>query len=588
VKAAAIYARVSSDRQKEDQTIASQTASLIEHSQQESYTVPAEWIFQDEGYSGATLIRPGLEKVRDLAAEGQIECVLIYSPDRLSRKYAYQVLLVEEFARHGVEIIFIKSPRASTPEDQLLLQFQGMIAEYERAQIAERTRRGKRYKAKAGSVNVLSGAPYGFRYIKKTETSSAYYEILEQEAEVVYKVFELYTESWFSIGGVVRWLNDQEIPTRKRISRWERSTVWGMLRNPAYVGRACFGKTESVPRQRVTRPLRQRGGYSPRCSSNRERPKQEWIEIPVPALIDEETFALAAERLEQNKRFSARRTIEPTLLTGMLVCGECGYAYYRTSTRTSHRKLYYYRCLGSDDYRYTNGRICQSKPIRQDYLDGVIWKQVVELLEDPALIRHEIQRRLQEIQDSNPTQKRKEVIGREIARQQKGIEKLLDAYQEGLLELDELRSRMPHLRKRSEALQSELRSLEATAVDQKTFLRLAENIESFLVRLRSTADTLDVIERQKILRLVVKEILVHKEAIKIRHSIPIRSTVTPAGPSERENPPSYLLCSGRHHTTLWSAVIANSYAPFLPHPCPKNTFNNALNTLIPNPMCQEL
>ena len=183
-------------------------------------------------------------------AEGQIESVLIYSPDRLSRKYAYQVLLVEEFARHGVEIIFIKSPRASTPEEQLLLQFQGMIAEYERAQIAERTRRGKRYRAKAGSINVLSGAPYGFRYVKKTETSASYYEIIEQEAEVVRKVFELYTGSWFSIGAVVGWLNDHEVPTRKKISRWERSTVWAMLRNPAYIGRACFGKTESVPRQR--------------------------------------------------------------------------------------------------------------------------------------------------------------------------------------------------------------------------------------------------------------------------------------------------------------------------------------------------
>jgi site-specific DNA recombinase len=563
VKATAIYTRVSSDRQKEEQTIASQTASLVEHSQQEGYTVPAEWIFQDEGYSGATLIRPGLEKVRDLAAEGQIECVLIYSPDRLSRKYAYQVLLVEEFARHGVEIIFIKSPRASTPEEQLLLQFQGMIAEYERAQIAERTRRGKRYRAKAGSINVLSGAPYGFRYIKKTETSNSYYEIIEQEAEVVRKAFELYTGSWFSIGGVVRWLNDQEVPTRKRISRWERSTVWAMLRNPAYVGRACFGKTESVPRQRITRPLRQRGGYSPRCSSNRERPKQEWIEIPVPAIIDDETFALAAERLEQNKRFSARRTIEPTLLSGMLVCGECGYAYYRTSTRTSRRKIYYYRCLGSDDYRYANGRICQSKPIRQDYLDGVIWQQVVKLLEDPELIRHEIQRRFQEIQDSNPTKKRKEVIYREITRQQKCIVKLLDAYQEGLLELDELRSRMPNLRKRSEALQAELRSLEAIAVDQQTFLRLAENIEGFLARLRSTADTLDVIERQKILRLVVKEILMHKEVIKIRHSIPIRSTVAPSGPSERENAPSYLLCSGSHHPTLRRALLGSCPHTFI-------------------------
>jgi site-specific DNA recombinase len=550
MKAAAIYSRVSSDRQKEEQTIASQTAALIEHSQQEGYTVPAKWIFQDEGYSGATLIRPGLEKVRDLAAEGQIESVLIYSPDRLSRKYAYQVLLVEEFARHGVEIVFIKSPRASTPEEQLLLQFQGMIAEYERAQIAERTRRGKRHRAKAGSVNVLSGAPYGFRYVKKTETSASYYEIIEQEAGVIRKVFELYTGSWFSIGGVVGWLNDQGIPTRKKISRWERSTVWAMLRNPAYVGRACFGKTESVPRQRITRPLRQRGGYSPRCSSNRERPKQEWIEIPVPAIIDEETFALAAERLEQNKRFSARRTIEPTLLSGMLVCGECGYAYYRSSTRTSSRKIYYYRCLGSDDYRHANGRICQSKPIRQDYLDGIVWQQVVELLEDPALIRQEIQRRLQKIQESNPTKKRKEIIDREITRHQKGIEKLLDAYQEGLLELDELRSRMPNLRKRSEALQAELRSLETITADQQTFLRLAENIEGFLQRLRSNAGTLDVIERQKILRLVVKEIQIHKEAIKIRHSIPVTRIVAPSGPSERDNASSYLLCSGRHDATL--------------------------------------
>ena len=558
MKAAAIYARVSSDRQKVEQTIASQTAALIEYCRQEGYAVPDEWIFQDEGYSGATLIRPGLERVRDLAVEGQIENILVYSPDRLSRKYAYQVLLIEEFARHGVEIIFIKSPRASTPEEHLLVQFQGMIAEYERAQIAERTRRGKRYRAKAGLINVLSGAPYGYRYVKKTETTASYYEIIEQEAEVVRKVYELYTEAWLSIGAIARWLNDHEISTRKKVSRWERSTIWAMLRNPAYMGKACFGKTESVPRQRITRPLRQRGGFSPRCSSNRERPRHEWIEIAVPAIISAESFALAEERLEQNKRFSKRRTIEPTLLQGMLVCGECGYAYYRTSTRTSKRKIYYYRCLGSDDYRHVNGRVCQSRPIRQDYLDGVIWKQVIELFKNPEMISTEIQRRIKEIKDSSPTRKRKEILDREITRQQKGIEKLLDAYQEGFLKLDELRDRLPNLRKRSEALQAELRNLEATAVDQQTFLRLAENIGNFLERLRCNADTLDVSERQKILRLVVKEILVHKETIKIKHSIPITGTTTPSGPSGIENVPSYLLRSGSHLTTSGKPVSASS------------------------------
>src|SRR5216684_7560429 len=184
-KPAAIYARVSSDRQKENHTIASQTAALVEYAQKNGYSVPQEWVFQDEGYSGAILVRPGLERLRDLAAEGQIAAVLVYSPDRLSRKYAYQVLLSEELSRCGVELIFLKSPAGVTPEDQLLVQFQGMIAEYERAQIAERSRRGKRHKAQQGSVNVLSGAPYGYQYRRKTETSAAYYEVRESEADVV-------------------------------------------------------------------------------------------------------------------------------------------------------------------------------------------------------------------------------------------------------------------------------------------------------------------------------------------------------------------------------------------------------------------
>src|SRR6266567_2753366 len=198
-KPAAIYTRVSSDRQKEDHTIASQTAALIEYAQTQGYTVPPEWIFQDEGYSGATLVRPGLEALRDLSAEGQIAAVLVYSPDRLSRKYAYQVLLTEELSRCGVEVIFLKAPAGATPEDQLVVQFQGTIAEYERAQIAERSRRGKRHKAQQGVVNVLSGAPYGYQYVRKTDTSAAYYEVIESEAGVVRMVFRMYTQQGLSI-----------------------------------------------------------------------------------------------------------------------------------------------------------------------------------------------------------------------------------------------------------------------------------------------------------------------------------------------------------------------------------------------------
>src|SRR2546428_6509608 len=192
MRMAVIYARVSSEQQREENTIASETASLIECAKSDDLEVPKDWVFEDEGYSGATLERPGLERVRDLAAEGQIQVVLAYSPDRLSRKYAYQILLIEEFAHHGVETLFVKSPQGGSPEDQLLVQFQGMIAEYERAQILERSRRGKRHRAHGGEVNVMSGAPYGYRYRKKSETSAAVYEVMEVQAAVVRQVYRRY------------------------------------------------------------------------------------------------------------------------------------------------------------------------------------------------------------------------------------------------------------------------------------------------------------------------------------------------------------------------------------------------------------
>ena len=567
MKPAALYARVSSDRQKENHTISSQLAALVEYADSHGYLVPPEWRFQDEGYSGATLLRPGLEALRDLAAAGDIHAALVYSPDRLSRKYAYQVLLAEELSRCGVELVFLKAPSGTTPEDQLVVQFQGMIAEYERAQIAERSRRGKRHRAQQGSINVLSGAPYGYRYVKKSDTAAAYYEVLESEAAIVRQVYEAYTQQGLSISAIARMLNERQIPTRTETTRWERSTVWGLLRNPAYPGRACYGKTEVRPRQRITRPLRQRNGLASRNSASHERPRQEWIEIAVPALISEETFALAQEQLEQNKRHSPRRTIEPSLLQGMLVCERCGYGLYRTSTQTSARRLYYYRCIGSDAYRHLKGAVCENPPVRQDQLDAVVWTEVVRLLEDPRIIQEELNRRLEAARNADPLKQRQEQLRRDHARLAKGMDRLLIAYQEGLVSLEQLRCRMPELRKQDQALQAELQSLETVAGDQTKYLRLVETLADFGALLRARADTLDVPERQKVLRLLVKEVLVGRETITIRHSIRIpASGVAPSGapqpphapqqPPEAQPDPCYLLRSGRHFAAAQQRVSA--------------------------------
>ena len=551
---AAIYARVSSDGQKEQHTIASQTAALREYAQTHGYTVPPEWVFQDEGYSGAVLVRPGLEALRDLAAAGQIHAALVYAPDRLSRKYAYQVLLAEELARGGVALIFLRAPAGTTPEDQLLVQFQGMIAEYERAQIAERCRRGKRHKAHQGAVNVLSGAPYGYRYVRKTETSAAYYEVLEAEATVVRQVFARYTEQGWSINAIARELNDTHIPTRSGTARWERSTVWGLLRNPAYAGQACYGKTALHPRQRITRPLRQRGTWPSRNSANRERPRQDWIAIPVPALVGEATFALAQEQLTRNRQFAPRRTLAPTLLQGMLVCRQCGYGLYRTSARTSKQTLHYYRCLGSDRYRHLKGPVCTTRPIRQDALDHLVWTEVLRVLHDPALIDAEIARRRDVARTADPLRTRTAELKREQARLDTSSERLLSAYQEGLVTLAQLRQRMPELQRQTRAVAAELHALELAAVDDARYIQLAETLSGFRAKLRARAETLDVRERQQILRLVVKEVLVGGDTITLRHSIPIppaeagANGLPPAsaGPPRVEPDPNYLLRSGRH------------------------------------------
>jgi site-specific DNA recombinase len=344
-------------------------------------------------------------------------------------------------------------------------------------------------------------------------------------------VYESYTQQGLSINAIARMLNERQIPTRTATTRWERSTVWGLLRNPAYQGRACYGKTELRPRQRITRPLRQRQGMPSRNSASHERPREDWIEVPVPALVSEETFALAQEQLEKNKHHSPRRTIEPTLLQGMLVCQQCGYGLYRASTWTSKRQLHYYRCIGSDGYRRLKGPVCTNRPIRQDALDEFVWKEIIRLLDDPMLVQGEIDRRQQAAQNADPLRKREEALRREQARLEKCSDRLISAYQEGLVTLPQLRHRMPELRKQAQAVESELQSLEMASLDQAKYLQLAETLATFRSRLRARAETLDIRERQQILRLLVKEILVDAETITIRHSFAI-----PSGPESNGMP----------------------------------------------------
>ena len=187
---AALYARVSSDQQAHGGTIASQVASLRERIVADGTQLEPEHVFLDEGYSGASLPRPALERLRDAASAGAVDRLYVHSPDRLARRYAYQVLLIEELRRVGVEIVFLNRPIGGSAEDDLLLQVQGMIAEYERAKILERGRRGRRHAARSGSVSAFCAAPFGYRYIAKAAGGGvARFEMVEEEARTVRQIF---------------------------------------------------------------------------------------------------------------------------------------------------------------------------------------------------------------------------------------------------------------------------------------------------------------------------------------------------------------------------------------------------------------
>ena len=526
---AAIYARVSSARQKEQETIVSQTQALRAHAGQLGLDVPAEWVFEDDGYSGASLARPTLDALRDLVAQVPVDVVLCHSPDRLARKYAYQALLMEELARAGTSVMFVKAPSGETPEDALLVQFQGMIAEYERAQIMERTRRGKNQRARSGSVNVLSGAPFGYRYVRKSDHAPARYEIVPHEAAIVTGLFRRYADEGVAIADLARWLASTGVTTRTGKARWDRSTIWGMLRNPAYAGRACFGKTGRLDQQASrNRVARLAGRATGTAYTTVDRPRGDWLEIDVPALVDEATFERVARRLAGNKKFASRASKTPSLLQGLAACSGCGYACYRGhTTTTAGNKIFYYRCIGSDNYRFEHGKVCDSKPVRADHLDQVVWDHITHLIADPALIRAEIDKRLTQIRTTDPATAQRKRLDDALAKTNGAITRLIGAYQEDLISLDELRARMPDLRARETSLRHQAQALDTQLADREVYLKLAGNLEGFLAALRTSMATAAIKDRQRVVRLLVKEVLVSPGKIVIRHSIPVQGD-TPA------------------------------------------------------------
>ena len=521
---AAIYARVSSKQQADECTIDSQVAALKERVANDGLPLEEQLVFLDEGYSGDTLIRPALEQLRDQVAARVVDRIYVHSPDRLARKYAYQVLLLDEWGRLGTEIVFLNHDIGHTPEEHLLLQVQGMVAEYERAKILERSRRGKRHKAKEGSVSVLSGAPYGYRYISKQEGGGeARYEIIEEHARVVRQIFAWIGIERCSIGEVCRRLKKQPIPSPCGRDYWDRTTVWGILKNPAYTGQAHFGKTQRGPlrprlRNQRGKPVQPRSG----CSTYDTEPEEQ-IPISVPAIIDESLFAAVAEQLEENKRNGRQRKRGARyLLQGLVVCQQCGYAYYgkplsRSAGKGKKRDYAYYRCIGTDANRFGGQRVCWNKQCRTDLLDKAVWEDVSSFLEDPQRLKAEYERRRDDRQQAAGADY--EQLQRLVSKVKGNISRLIDAYQEGLLSKGEFAPRLRQAKERLAKLQAEADTVVEQQTEEQNLQTLIGQMHEFAARIQSGLKDADWNTRRDVIRALVKRVEIGKEAVRVIYRI---------------------------------------------------------------------
>ena len=520
-KIAVIYVRVSGDKQKKEATIESQIESCLRYAHENNYVVPEGWLIQDNGFKGGNFRRPGLEKVRDIVRDNVPDAVIALCPDRLVRKLESQFVLEEEFRRAGTSIFYVELPPATNAEEQMNIHFRAVFAEYEREKIKERCRRGKNYKARQGSLSVIPKAPFGFDYISKSKSEKSQYMINEINSKVVKEIYNMYTIQQFPILKICRELDLKEIPTPRRGKSWDRSTVRDILSNSAYTGIAYFGKSEGCEISTPQRIIRKQSGqvFKSSATYRKTAAREDWIELSVPGFIEESQFCRAQELLKANKIFAARNTKHPSILQGILICKKCGLPLYKKA----RGKYFHYCCRSGLDAKMIS---CGSKAIIVETLDSLVWNEVLELLKNPELITAELNKRSQEVCSSDLQSKKINELLRDLKRIVIQRDKLLDAYQQtDCLTIDEFQRRMKNLNKQKINFEKAIESHKTSEIIQQSHNEILITLEQCVKKINRSSESLEVNEKQKILRLLIDVIVVDNKEILIKHSIPLNKSL---------------------------------------------------------------
>ncbi len=517
---AAVYARVSTGRQERQQTIDSQLSALRDWARAQGHALAEAHVFRDEGYSGSRLDRPGLDGLRDAVHEGAVDVVAVFSPDRLARKYAYQILLLEEFQRANCEIAFLHRPISDDPNDQLLLQIQGAVAEYERAVLAERFRRGKLQKARDGHV-IAAKAAYGYSYEPRRGAVPARLVVDEAEAAMVRQIYAWVGEDGLTIRQCMRRLNDGPWVTRSGRALWSSSVVHHIMSDPIYTGTAYVNRFAYVAPSKPRSRSRRAGERTCR----RPRPPEQWIGVPVPPLVDQDVWDGVQARLARNAALSFRRNKQQDYLLRCLVkCGTCGLGIHGCffpgkDGRVGRR---YYRCAGTDSLNAARETRCPRVRIEADGLERAVWDHVAGLLGDPAQLLAQFEAFVLEGAADERDEAARSRFQQRLDRLDRADQRLLAAYQAEVISLDELsdqRRALAGQRRVAEQQREQHQRLRAQRLQAQATMA---SLSAFSAQVCSRLDAATTKERQALLQLVVERIIVHDDTLEIQHVIPLR------------------------------------------------------------------
>lgn len=509
----ALYVRVSTEEQREGQTIDSQISEL------ERFAASKEWqvadVYKDDGWSGGMLGRPDLDRLRDDASKGLFSLVLINDVDRLARDVSHLGVVKRDLERHNVQIVFRKLPAEKSPTYNLMVNILGSFAEFEREMIADRTRRGRRHKVEVRQQYLGSISSYGYRYLPKDKTSGreGQLEVIAEEAAIIRQMFAWVDQEGLSIRRVAERLTQRGVSPKQGGSKWRTSSVRRILRNEMYAGVWYYNKHEACE-PLTTSP---RSGYKRLLkSSNRLRQVSDWLPVKLLEhlwIIDRQQWQRVQKQIDRNRVFSSRNSRHQYLLRGLVNCGSCK---ARMVGDPCHGK-FYYRCLNR----------CRRYPtIQEGVLNDAVWNAIQQAISKPQIIVSQLMRLQKQKSDSRKTapveQQEIEVALRAVSQEE---ERVVEAYRLNILSPELLAREMNKIKVRKATLEARKASIDQEA-DLADRPEIHRSLKEYCQLARKRMRTFNEEERQRFLRLLIHEAIYTGTRIQIKGAIPIQTEMS--------------------------------------------------------------